>query len=126
MITCKEFDVLNDLVNILRPIEMVTKEIGGDSYPTCSIIIPIIRCMKNVINDYIPMTDYGRNFKINILLEIDRRFNDIERYQILAISTILDPRFKKIHFEQPRAVSSAISYINSIMQVPNENNSNHQ
>lgn len=128
MVTCKEFDILNDVVNILRPIELVTNEIshaclgnGGDSYPTCSIIIPIIRCMKNVINDYIPITDDSKNFKQNILLEIERRFYDIERYQILAISTILDPRFKKIHFEQPRAVSSAISYINTLMQGANKN-----
>lgn len=121
MLTHKEFDVLHDLVNILRPIEMVTKEIGGDLYPTCSLIIPIVRCMKNVINDYIPMTDYGTNLKKNILLEIERRFSDIERYQIFAVSTILDPRFKKIHFEQPRAVSSAITFINNLMQVANEN-----
>lgn len=125
MVTCKEFEILSDVVNILQPIEMVTKEIGGDSYPTCSIIIPIVRCMKNVINDYIPMTNDGKNFKQNILLEIERRFHDIEKYQILAISTLLDPRFKKIHFEQPRAVSSTISYINTLMQVANRNeNSN--
>lgn len=49
--------------------------------------------MKNLINDYIPMTDDGRNLKRNILVEIERRFYDIELYQILAISTILDPRF---------------------------------
>lgn len=121
MITCKEFDILNDVVNVLRPIELVTKEIGGDSYPTCSIIIPIIQCMKNIINDYIPMTVDGENFKKKILLQIERKFQNIERYQILAISTILDPRFKKLHFEQPRAVSSAISYINTLMQVTNEN-----
>jgi len=43
MITCEEFDILNDIINLLRPIESVTNEIGGDLYPTGSIIIPIIR-----------------------------------------------------------------------------------
>lgn len=77
--------------------------------------------MKNVIHDYIPLTDDGINLKQNILSKTDRRFHDIERYRILAVSTILDPRFKKIHFEQPRAVSSAVSYINTLMRVTNEN-----
>lgn len=123
MITHDEFDILTDVIKILIPIESVTKEIGGDLYPTCNMIIPIIRCMTKVINDCIPITDYGINLKKNILLEIERRFHNIERYQILTVSTILDPRFKKIHFQQPIAVSSAISYINSLMQTTNTNQS---
>lgn len=34
------------------------------------------------------MTDDGKNLKRNILIEIERRFHDIELYQILAISNI--------------------------------------
>lgn len=79
--------------------------------------------MTKVINDCIPITDYGVNLKKNILLEIEQRFHNIERYQILTVSTILDPRFKKIHFQQPIAVSFAISYINSLMQTTNTNQS---
>lgn len=77
--------------------------------------------MKNVINNYIPVTDDSENLKRNILVEIERRFQDIERHQILAISTILDPRFKKIHFTQPRAVAFAISYINTLMLIGSKN-----
>lgn len=50
MLTHEEFNLLTDIVNILKPIELVTDEIGGDSYPTCSIIILIIRCMIDAIN----------------------------------------------------------------------------
>ena len=59
-----------------------------------------------------------------ILLEIERRFCDIERFQILAVSTILDPRFKKMHFQQPIAASTAISYINSLIQRSTNENQN--
>lgn len=37
MLTNQEFHILDDIVNILQPIELVTKEISGDSYPTCLI-----------------------------------------------------------------------------------------
>lgn len=124
MITHDEFDVLTDVIKILQPIELVTREISGDLYPTCNIIIPLIRCMTKVINDCIPLTNYGINLKECILLEIERRFRDIERIQILTIATILDPRFKKIHFNQPIAVSSAISYINTLMQDATNTNQN--
>jgi len=124
MITREEFDILNDIVNLLRPIESVTNEIGGDLYPRGSIIIPIIRCMTNAINVCIPITDHGLNFKKNILLEIETRFNNIENSQMLAIATILDPRFKRLHFLQPRTVSMAISIINSAMQTEIDINSN--
>lgn len=46
ILTNEEFDILNDVINILKPIESITKEIGGDLYLTCSIVIPIIRCMR--------------------------------------------------------------------------------
>lgn len=124
MITHEEFDILQDIVKILQPVELVTKEIGGDLYPTCSIMIPIIRCMTKTINDYIPITNNGASLKQNILLEIERRFCDIERRQILAISTILDPRFKKIHFQRLMHVSSAIGYINTLMQRIADDNTN--
>lgn len=36
MITNDEFELLKDVVSILQPIELVTREIGSDIYPTCS------------------------------------------------------------------------------------------
>ncbi|XP_011859968.1 PREDICTED: zinc finger BED domain-containing protein 4-like [Vollenhovia emeryi] len=120
MITHEEFDILHDMVKLLRPIELATKEIGGDLYPTCSIIIPIIRCMTKAIHDYISTTKEGIILKKNILSESERRFHKIEQNRILAVSTILDPRFKKIHFQQPMAVSSAVTYINNLIQVPTD------
>lgn len=71
MITHDEFDVLTDVIKILQPIELVTKEINGDYYPTCNLIIPIVRCMTKVINDCSPITDYGMSFKKCISLEIE-------------------------------------------------------
>lgn len=77
--------------------------------------------MKKSIKNRVPTTDHGVDFKRNILLEIERRFNDIERYNILAISTLLDPRFKKLHFQRPLHLSSAIGHINILIQNINKN-----
>lgn len=44
------------------------------------------------------------------------RFGQIENNAIMAASTILDPRFKKLHFNQPLAYSQAIGRIGRWMR----------
>ncbi|XP_011859762.1 PREDICTED: zinc finger BED domain-containing protein 1-like [Vollenhovia emeryi] len=108
----EEIDILEDVVRILGPIEFVTTEISGDSYPTSSLVIPVIHCMEGTIKNCVALTVEGNTFRDNILSEVQRRFKDIELYKLLAVSTILDPRYKRMHFQSPKAVSAAISYIN--------------
>lgn len=118
----EEIDILEDIVQILGPIEFVTNEISGDSYPTSSLVIPVIHCMESKIKNCIPLTVEGNLLKTNILSEIHQRFKDIESYQILAISTLLDPRYKRLHFQSPRAVSNALSHINNQLKSISINN----
>ncbi|XP_039302735.1 E3 SUMO-protein ligase ZBED1-like [Solenopsis invicta] len=42
----EEIKILKDVFPIMEPIRDVIREISGDSYPTCSFIIPIVHCMK--------------------------------------------------------------------------------
>jgi len=120
----EEITILEDVVKVLGPIEFVTTEISGDSYPTSSMIIPVIHCMKGTVKNCITSTNEGKLFKNNILFQIERRFNNIESQQILAMSTILDPRYKRMHFRSLRAASAAISYINDQLKAIICNNNN--
>jgi len=56
----------------------------------------------------------------NVLLELQNRFrgkdSNIETNSFLSISTLLDPRFKKLHFSSSLAVSTAISKISQLMK----------
>ncbi|CAH1224449.1 unnamed protein product [Diabrotica balteata] len=52
-----------------------------------------------------------------ILNEINKRMGSIEQVSSLAISTILDPRFKKLHFEDHLACSNAIGKIKEMMKM---------
>lgn len=60
-------------------------------------------------------TETAQQLKTNILQNIERRFKQVEHVSILAISTLLDPRFKKIHFTQPLALSNAIKKLNTLI-----------
>ena len=116
MPTRDELDLLRDIVSVLKPVDKVITECGGDTYVTSSLIIPIIRCMNAAIRIRIPCTTIGRQFKENLMTESYRRFKDYESHELLAISTILDPRFKTMHFQQPLLVAAAIKTIDSIIK----------
>jgi len=122
LLSREEIDILEDIVRVLGPIEFVITEISGDSYPTSSLVIPVLHCMEGIIKKCVALTVEGNAFRDNILSEIQRRFKEIESYKIFAISTILDPRYKRVHFQSPRAVSTAISYINSQLKTVAVNN----
>lgn len=121
MLTGTEMAIIKELIQILSPIENVTKEISGQEYATSSIIIPIIYCMTKAIElanseNASEYSDLGSEFKAKILNEINKRFRNTEKVHILAISTILDPRFKKIHFTDAQACAKAISDISELLK----------
>lgn len=91
----------------MQPIENVIREISGEKYATASLIIPIVHCMEVAINKINLSTLFAIEFHQKLIAEIERRFKDVEYQEILAISTILDPRFKHIHFCNTLAMSSA-------------------
>lgn len=99
MLTREELDLLRDLVLVLKPVENVITECSGD---TSSLIIPIIRCMTITIKTRNPCAEIGQRLQEKLLAESHRRFKDYESRELLAISTILDLRFKRLHFQEPR------------------------
>lgn len=124
MLTRDEIEILKNLTSLLTPIEKVITEISGDSYPTASLIIPIIHCMQVALCSWEPkksevsdiVTETSMQFKNKLLAAAEQKFKDLELNSILAISTILDPQFKKLHFQCALAASTAITKINTLMK----------
>lgn len=116
MLTREELDLLRDIVLVLKPVENVITECSGDTYVTSSLVIPIIRCMIITIRARNPCTEVGQRFQEKLLAETHRRFNDYESRELLAISTILDPRFKRMHFQKPLLAATAVTKINTIIK----------
>ncbi|XP_011859600.1 PREDICTED: zinc finger BED domain-containing protein 1-like [Vollenhovia emeryi] len=116
----EELDLLRDIVLVLKPVENVITECSGDTYVTSSLIIPIIRCMMIAIRARSPCTKIGQQFQEKLLSKSYRRFKDYESRELLAISTILDPQFKKLHFQKPLLAATAITKINAIIKHPSK------
>ncbi|XP_046975191.1 E3 SUMO-protein ligase ZBED1-like [Vanessa cardui] len=116
MLTASELSVLSSVLQILRPIEAATKEVSGDKYCTSSKVIPLIHCLLLKVKPLKVEESLAQELQSLVLKEIDKRMGAIERVTPFAVATILDPRFKKIHFTDPLACSMAVSKIKEMMK----------
>ncbi|CAD7079867.1 unnamed protein product [Hermetia illucens] len=108
MITAKDVEFLQDFVLLFKPIEVATKEACGEKFVTSSMIIPIVRLLRKKISEASITTDLAKSLKNNIFAEWNKRFLNIEHNQLFATATILDPRFKNLHFDDKAALGSVI------------------
>ncbi|GAB6025326.1 hypothetical protein CHUAL_010738 [Chamberlinius hualienensis] len=60
-------------------------------------------------------TAVAQALRDNIIADIERRFQNSEFLTSLSVATLLDPRYKKLYFQNLHAVSQAISKISSEM-----------
>ena len=124
MLTAIELQLATEIIEILSPLEKMTKEVCGERYVIASKIIPLLNCFKH------KMQSIRDNLKTPVALSLlDRlqqsitsRFGQIEHNSIMAVSTILDPRYKKMHFNQNLACSNTINRIAKWMRQIDETN----
>lgn len=122
MLSASDLQLAKEIVLVLRPLEVTTKEICGETYITASKIIPLINCLNNNIEafDSILITDASKRLKDSLLNNMIKRFHQIEFVTSLAIATILDPRFKRLHFNNAMAYSQALHKISRMMDVKSQ------
>lgn len=69
----------------------------------------MISCLLKQLAQIQPRFDVIFEIKDVLHAEITRRFGLIEQMKPIAIATILDPRFKNLHFSDPVACSGAMA-----------------
>lgn len=114
MVSGQDIGIIKEIMLVLKPLEMATRDVSGDSYcSSSSRIIPLINIVCTKINQVPCETEIGKQLKAAVITEFlsNRRFGFTELNKILAIATILDPRFKKLHFRNPCNVGSAVDKI---------------
>lgn len=116
MVTGMDLTILTSLLNILRPLEAATKEISGNKYCSSSKVITLVHCMISKLKNLVIEEPLIKEVHKRTLSEINKRMGAIEHVSSLAIATILDPRFKKLHFEDPLACANAVSKIKDIIK----------
>ncbi|XP_077272750.1 E3 SUMO-protein ligase ZBED1-like isoform X2 [Temnothorax americanus] len=126
MLSASELQTTKEFAELLKPFEDATHIICGEMYLTASKAIPIVHTIKNKLTSSNPDTKIGIHFKQELIKQLLKRFEHIEKVTPLAIATICDPRFKNLHFSDKVACSQAVNkitrMINATKQQSNEQN----
>ncbi|KAL5245855.1 hypothetical protein ACI65C_013263 [Semiaphis heraclei] len=122
-----EIKVLKEGVKMLCPFELATKEFSTGKHVSASKVIPLIAILDKKLNNLMCTTKEAQHLLNQLKIEFYKRFQNVEKISLLAVSTILDPRFKRIHFRGPLNAANAVQFIHEEMKRTNtlhENSNN--
>ena len=113
-LSVSKWSMLEELVQILKPLEEATRELSVEQTVSPSKVIPLLNgilheLQKNVVDNdetQIPESqDYtasisedSKQVLLGLIHSIETRWIDYENDDIYSISTLLDPRFKEVSF----------------------------
>ena len=116
MLNREEMKILKEIFPMMDSVRSVITGISADLYPSCSVIIPIIRYMEMKINSINLQTDIVQKFKSKVQTAISQRFKNFEHSPLLSVATVLDPHFKKVYFNDRLAIYPSVNRINIRLQ----------
>jgi len=111
MVIAKDIEKIIEIITLLRPLEVATKELCGEQYFSSSMVIPIVHLLETKINESITTQNLSNQLKNAIKLKCSKRLGQIENVTFLAIATILDPRFKRLYFKNSVSLSKMLTKI---------------
>ncbi len=98
-LTGEDPELLKASLSVLQPFETATQEISADQYLSMLKAIPLSRSLQHLTAGSL---HEDTSLRTMLSAQMQKRFTAIERY-LLAISTILDPRLKKLAFSNREA-----------------------
>lgn len=101
------------------PAEQITNELSEQNYVSISKVIPMLRCFWLTIVSKSCVTSIGRDLRAALQSNFSKRFGSIEKEKVMAMATVLDPRYKKMHFENPIAFSEILRRLNNELSAAN-------
>jgi len=101
MLSATDIDIAREISIVLKPFEVATRELCGENYITGSTVIPLIHCLIKKREQINVINSIALQLKSALLDNLNRRFGRMEEIQNLTIATILDPRFKTLHSNNP-------------------------
>ena len=92
----QQWSTAADLALTLRPFMDVTREMCGATYPTLSMIIPVVDGLQNLLETTRGGLDILRDVLLRLMAE---KFGNVFSDATLCAATTVDPRFKLYPFD---------------------------
>lgn len=117
VLTEEEWVVCEELATVLRPFEEVTRNMSGEQYTTASQLIGLKNCLLSVCEKMLKENySYITKAVLNSIMKgLQDRLCNLEQSKTIALTTLLDPRFKLAVFSNCRASESIKTYCIELM-----------
>ena len=106
-LSAADVKLLVESLSVLRSFEAATREISADQYVSISKAIPLARSLQHLTAGSSRETSLGSELSA----QMRRRYTAIERAHLLALSTLMDPRMKKMAFSNREAARQGEQWI---------------
>lgn len=103
----EEKQKINNALSHLKPFLEATKDISGQEYISSSLIIPLTKLLQQQYRSTLSSDTLASSHST----ELNHRFLSIEAAFTTAVTTDLDPRFKKIPFAAQSSIDHTIRRI---------------
>ncbi len=104
-LSAEDIGSMKNAVTLLKSFEAATREMSADQYLTISKLIALARSLQQLTaGSSTCITKLGDE----LCLQMRRRFLNIESNPMLAASTLLDPRLKKVAFADASAADQCV------------------
>ncbi|KAK3926642.1 Zinc finger BED domain-containing protein 4 [Frankliniella fusca] len=121
MVSAQELSRLRHVIELLKPLERVTVELGAEKNTSISKVTPmsniLTQCHYKLSRAPVPENDEtARGLQTRLLQHLNQSLGRVEHVRTYAVATILDPRFKNKSFDSPAACAGAISAVKELMR----------
>ena len=106
-LSAADVKLLEESLSVLQPFEAATREISADQYVSISKAIPLARSLQHLTAG----SSHQTSLRSQLSAQMRRRYTAIERAHLLAVSTLIDPRMKKMAFSNQEAARQAEQWI---------------
>ena len=112
-LTAENVQLLEEAISVLKPFEAARRKISSDTYISISKAIPLARSLQHLAAEKSASSGANKNYSLSSSLsaQMRRRFTGIENAHLLALSTLLDPRLKKLAFSNRNAARQGEQWI---------------
>ena len=117
----KELNVVEDLIQLLQPFHEITKLLSASEYVTSSIMLPAVTRLSSCLKDFESI--HGNNFVNEIAAsmrkDLETRTKTYFENPLLVAATFMDPRYRNLKFiasqeKRDKAFTTATTYIKTM------------
>ena len=107
-LTVDEKALIASSLIVLKPFLEATEDISGDMYVSVSMIIPLVKLLNQSMRGHLSVP-----LAAKLSSELSACFAPIEGAYVTAVTTLLNPRFKKLPFSSASSIDHTITRITS-------------